>query len=242
MKQSMILLHGLFGGLSNWAEVKAHFGTQYDIRIPALPIYDQHQYDNLEYLVDFLEQFINDEKLAQVILIGNSLGGHVAILYTHRNPHKVDKLILTGSSGLYENTMIGEYPKRGSYNYIRERVANIFYDEAMATAELVDEVLLITTNRQKCLRIVQMAKSAQRNQVLHLLPDIQLPVLLIWGEDDPITPWDVAMDFNRHLPQSTLRMLPQCGHVPMMERPAEFNRILEDFLQMQHVFPKAGTD
>jgi len=76
----------------------------------------------------------------------------------------MDKLILTGSSGLYENAMFGGYPKRGNYNY----------------------------------------------------------------------PPQVALDFNQHLHQATLRMVPQCGHVPMMERPVEFNRVLEAFLHTQH--------
>ncbi|PSL44810.1 pimeloyl-ACP methyl ester carboxylesterase [Chitinophaga niastensis] len=231
MKQSLILLHGLFGGLSNWEGVVAHFGPHYDIRIPPLPIYDQHKCDNLEYLVDFLETYIIAEQLEQVILIGNSLGGHVAILYTHRHPEKVAKLVLTGSSGLYENTSMGSYPKRGNYAYIRERVAYTFYDPATATDALVDEVFHITTDNRKCFGIIRMAKSAQRNYVAHLLPDIQLPVLLIWGTDDKITPPEVAHDFKRYLPQSTLKMIPQCGHAPMMERPVEFNALLEIFIK-----------
>jgi pimeloyl-ACP methyl ester carboxylesterase len=231
MKQPLILLHGLFGGLSNWHGVTAHFGSRYDIRIPALPIYDQHKEDNLEYLVGFLESYITTKKLEQVILIGNSLGGHVAILYTHKHPEKVAKLVLTGSSGLYENTTMGGYPKRGNYAYIRERVAYTFFDPAVATDTLVDEVFRITTDRAKCFSIVRMAKSAQRNYVAHLLPEIQLPVLLIWGEQDKITPPEVAHDFARYLPQTTLKMIPQCGHAPMMERPEEFNAILEGFLE-----------
>lgn len=233
MKQSMILLHGLFGGLSNWTEVKAYFGVQYDIHIPQLPIYDQHQLDNLEYLVTFLEQFVNDRKLEKVILVGNSLGGHIAILYAHLNPEKVDKMILTGSSGLYENTMIGGYPKRESYSYIYERVANVFYDESMATKELVNEVLSITKNRQQCLRVVQMAKTTQRNYVRDILPEIKLPVLLIWGEDDKITPAHVAMEFSTGFPQARLHLIPKCGHAPMMERSAIFNQLLDNFLKGQ---------
>ncbi|MBN9380357.1 MAG: alpha/beta hydrolase [Chitinophagaceae bacterium] len=230
MKQSMILLHGLFGGLSNWNGVVAHFQSTYDIHIPALPIFDRHNGDRLGSLTDFLGSYILDHQLKDVVLIGNSLGGHVAILYTHRHPEKVRRMVLTGSSGLYENTSIGSYPKRSNYAYIRERVAYTFYDPAIATDTLVDEVFQITTDAPKCMSIVRMAKSAQRNYVADLLPEISTPTLLIWGEDDKITPPDVAREFESLLPRASLIMLSQCGHVPMMEKPREFNTILDKYL------------
>lgn len=231
MKQSMILLHGLFGGLSNWEGVTAHFGSTYDIHIPPLPIYDEHKGDNLEYLVQYLQNYIQSNQLENLILVGNSLGGHVAILYTHQYPEKVARLVLTGSSGLYENTSMGGYPKRGNYDYIKERVAYTFYDPKVATDALVAEVFQTTTDYRKCFRIVKMAKSANRNYVAALLPGIHVRSLLIWGEDDKITPPDVAQEFLRMLPDSQLVMLEKCGHAPMMERPIEFNHILEDFLK-----------
>ncbi|MCW3464585.1 alpha/beta fold hydrolase [Chitinophaga nivalis] len=230
MRQPILLLHGLFGGLSNWKDVVTHFNGTYDVRIPPLPIYDQYRGDPLDYLVGFLENYIEQLNCEKVVLIGNSLGGHVAILYTHRHPEKVAQLILTGSSGLYENTGIGSYPKRGNYAYIRERVAYTFYDPAVATDTLVDEVYRITTNALKCLNIIRTAKSAQRNYVTALLPAITTPVLLLWGEDDKISPPDVAHDFLRLLPNAELVMIPHCGHAPMMERPDIFNRETERFL------------
>jgi pimeloyl-ACP methyl ester carboxylesterase len=230
MKQSMILLHGLFGGLSNWEGVVTHFESRFDIHIPLLPIYDQHKKDNLDYLVNFLAGYIQSAQLENVILVGNSLGGHVAILYTHRYPEKVAKLILTGSSGLYENTSMGSYPKRSNYAYIKERVAYTFYDPATATDALVAEVFATTTDARKCFHIIKMAKSAQRNYVAALLPYIPTSVLLIWGEDDKITPPEVALEFQRYLPHAALVMLSKCGHAPMMELPAEFNAALDAFL------------
>ncbi len=229
MKQSMILLHGLFGGLSNWTGVVKHFEDRFDIYIPKLPIYENPK-NNLEHLLNFLETMIASADLKNVILVGNSLGGHIAILYTHRHPDNVAKLILTGSSGLYENTQVGSYLKRGNYAYIKERVATTFYDPAIATDELVSEVMQITTDPLKCLCAVRTARSAQRDNVLSRLPEISVPVLLIWGEDDQITPPHVANEFNTHLLNSKLVMIPECAHAPMMEKPETFNEILGKFL------------
>jgi len=230
MKQSLVLLHGLFGGLSNWHGVIAHFQSNYELHIPELPIFDRHSGDPLAYLTDYLEFYIHKNSLTNVILVGNSLGGHVAILYTHRHPENVSRLVLTGSSGLYENTSMGGYPRRSNYEYIRERVAYTFYDPAVATDALVKEVFGITTDARKCMSIVRTAKSAQRHYVADLLPAIHTPTLLIWGNEDKITPPSVAREFEQFLPNTTLVMLKQCGHAPMMEKPLEFNKVLAEWL------------
>lgn len=82
MKQDIILLHGLFGELSNWDSVVEEFSVSYNLHVPALPLYETASKDPLEFFVAFLEQFITDNNLKDVILVGNSLGGHVAVLYT----------------------------------------------------------------------------------------------------------------------------------------------------------------
>jgi pimeloyl-ACP methyl ester carboxylesterase len=230
MKQSIILLHGLFGGLSNWKTVVDYFGARYDVHVPILPIMDERKEDDLEYLVKWLAGYIEKAGLKNPILVGNSLGGHVAILYAHRHPHHVRALVLTGSSGLYEKSTFGSFPKRHSYTYIREHVANTFYDPATATDELVDAVFAIVGDNRKCLRIIRTSRRTQNSYVTDLLPHLKLPVLLIWGEEDNVTPPHVAEDFHRMLPDARLVYLSHCGHAPMMERPVEFNQALERFL------------
>lgn len=198
MKQSMILLHGLFGQLSNWDGLNQHFKNKFDIHIPELPLFEiKSQKDPLLFLTEFIEKYVKDLGLKNLILVGNSLGGHVAILYTNRNKENVKLLVLTASSGLYENTSFGIFPKRGNYNYIKERVAYTFHDPAIATDKLVDDVFRITNDNVKCLSIVRIAKSAQRNYVADILPEIKIPVILIWGDDDKITPLNIAKDFQR---------------------------------------------
>ena len=230
----LLLLHGLFGALSNWEGVVKRFSQNYRIIIPLLPIYTMPVREaGLDALNQFVEDFVASRKIANLNIIGNSLGGHVGLIFTLANPDKVKTLILTGSSGLFENSMGGSFPKRGSYDYIRERVAYTFYDPATATKELVDEVFETTKSIQKALRIVAIAKSAQRHNMANDIKRIKVPTLLIWGLNDTITPPYVAHEFDRLIPNTTLRFIDKCCHAPMMERPDEFNMILEEFLQKE---------
>lgn len=227
----VLLLHGLFGALSNWEGVVNRFSQNYRVVIPMLPIYDMPIREaGLEGLRKFLEEFVAMKKLDNMMIMGNSLGGHIALVYTLKNPDKVKKLILTGSSGLFEDGMGGSYPKRGNYEYIRERVAYTFYDPNVATKELVDEVFETTNSIPKCLRIVAIAKSAQRHNMANDIPNIKAPTLLVWGLNDTITPPAVAHEFNRLIPNSTLRFVDKCCHAPMMEHPEKFNALVENFL------------
>lgn len=227
----LLLLHGLFGALSNWEGVVNYFSPRYRVLIPVMPIYEMPiKSAGLEGLVNFIESFVKLKNLNNLTLIGNSLGGHVALIYTLRNKNKVKKLALTGSSGLFENSMGGSYPKRGSYDYIKERVQYTFYDPGTATKELVDEVFDITRSIPKCMRIVAIAKSAQRNNMAKDITTITAPTLLIWGLNDTITPPIVAHEFNRLIPNSELRFIDKCGHAPMMEHPEKFCKVFEEFL------------
>ncbi|MBA4145745.1 MAG: alpha/beta hydrolase [Azospira oryzae] len=229
--QVLMLLHGLFGALSNWEGVVHRFSGKFRVLIPMLPIYEMPIKDaGLEGLRKFVEEFVDFMKLNDMIIMGNSLGGHVGLLYTLHNPSKVSKLVLTGSSGLFENAMGGSYPRRGSYDYIKERVAYTFYDPQVASKELVDEVFETTKSIPKAMRIVAIAKSAQRNNLANDLPKISVPTLLIWGLNDTITPPIVAHDFNRLIAGSELKFIDKCCHAPMMEHPEKFNELMEDFL------------
>jgi pimeloyl-ACP methyl ester carboxylesterase len=229
--QTLLLLHGLFGALSNWEGVVSRFSQNFRVIIPMLPIYEMPIREaGLEGLRNFVEEFVLFKKLEDMIIMGNSLGGHIALLYTLKNGEKVKKLILTGSSGLFEDSMGGSYPKRGNYQYIKERVSYTFYDPSVASKELVDEVFEITNSIPKCMRIVAIAKSAQRNNIADEIPKISIPTLLVWGLNDTITPPVVAYEFNRLIPHSELRFIDKCCHAPMMEHPEKFNELVEEFL------------
>ena len=230
--EPLLLLHGLFGALSNWATVVSHFSKNHRLIVPMLPIYEGGMFSaNLEGLVEFAERFVKFKKLEKLTLLGNSLGGHIALMLALKCPEKVARMVLTASSGLFEDTMGGSYPKRGNYEFVKERVAYTFYDPQVATTELVDEVFEVTTSIPKCMRIVTIARSAQKNNLAKELHKIKVPTLLVWGLNDTITPPLVAHEFANLLPNAELRFIDHCGHAPMMEHPELFNAYTEDFLQ-----------
>jgi len=228
----LLLLHGLFGALSNWRDVTQHFSKKYKVVIPLMPIFETNILSlSVEGLANFIHDFIEYKNFKSVNLLGNSLGGHVALVYLKKHPQNVKTLLLTGSSGLYENAMGGNYPKKGDKEFIRKKVEITFYDPKTATDELVDEVFETVNDRMKVLRILTMAKSAIRHNMRKDIPNIKIPVCLVWGKDDAITPASVGSEFHELLPNSELHFLDKCGHVPMMEHPVEFNKIAEAFYQ-----------
>lgn len=229
--EPLMLLHGLFGALSNFEPLIEYFKIRNKVIVPMLPLLEMDLlHTSVGGLQKFVQKFIEHRNYNNIHLLGNSLGGHVALVYILNHPEKVKSLILTGSSGLFENGMGDTYPKRGDKEYIRNKTALTFYDPSMATDELVDEVFEITNNRLKVIKIITLAKSAIRNNLGEELSQIQQPTCLIWGNNDTITPPFVGKEFNKLIPNSELHLIDKCGHAPMMEVPVEFNKILSGFL------------
>ena len=230
--EPLVLLHGLFGALSNFSGIIEHFRSRsYKVVVPILPLFELDLlHTSVGGLQKHLHRFLEYKDYRNIHLLGNSLGGHVALVYVLKHPERVRSLILTGSSGLFENGMGDSYPKRGDYEYIRRKTEETFYDPRTATKELVDEVFGIVNERMKVIKVLALAKSAIRNNLGDELSQIDKPTLLIWGNNDNVTPPFVANEFQRRISNSELHFIDKCGHAPMMELPDEFNVILEKFL------------
>jgi pimeloyl-ACP methyl ester carboxylesterase len=230
--EPLVLLHGLFGALSNFKSLIEYFRNYNKVVVPILPLLEMDiLHTSVGGLAKFVHRFIEARQYKDVHLLGNSLGGHVGLVHILKHPERIKSLILTGSSGLFENGMGDSYPKRGDYEYIKRKSELTFYDPKMATKELVDEVYSMTNNRLKVIKIIALAKSAIRNNLGEELNQIKQPTLLIWGNNDTITPPFVAREFNKLIPNSELYFVDKCGHAPMMEVPDEFNAILHKFLK-----------
>jgi pimeloyl-ACP methyl ester carboxylesterase len=234
---TIIVLHGLMGALSNFDATFNHFSNNgYQVLIPELPLYTLPLINtNVKSLASYLKDFLEFKKIESAILLGNSLGGHIALYFTKHYPEKVNTLVITGSSGLYEKAMGDSFPKRGNYEYIEEKAQQVFYDPKIATKELVDDVYDTVNNRMKALKTLSIAKSAIRHNMKDDLPKMKQPTCIIWGKQDSVTPPEVAVEFQKLLPDSNLFWIDKCGHAAMMERPEEFNTILHDWLKSRNI-------
>lgn len=229
----IIILHGLMGGLSNFDGVLNFFPDKgYKVVIPELPIYTLPLLKtNIKNISNYIRDFIKHREYQDAILLGNSLGGHIGLLTAKLYPELVKALVITGSSGLYESAMGESYPKRGDYDYIKKKAENVFYNPAVATKEIVDEVYESVNDRNKLIRTLAIAKSAIRHNMAKDLPKMNQPTCIIWGRQDNVTPPNVAKEFHEKLPNSSLFWIDKCGHAAMMEHPDQFNQILYDWLK-----------
>ncbi len=228
----LIILHGLMGGLSNFDQTINHFSKFFKVLMPELPVYTFPLLKtSVKGFSKYLDDFIKFKKLEKVILLGNSLGGHVALYYTNKHPDRIKAMVLTGSSGLYEKGMGDTYPKRNNYEYIKKKTQEVFHNPKIATKELVDEIFRTVNDRMKVIRTLALAKSAIRHNMANELSHMNLPVCLIWGKNDNVTPPEVAEEFKKLLPDADLFWIDECGHAPMMEHPEEFNIVLEKWFR-----------
>ena len=228
----LLCLHGLMGALSNWEAVIQEFSGEYRVVIPIMPVFDLPLLTTgVKTLAKFVHKFIRFKKLENITLLGNSLGGHVGLIYVLAHPLRIKAMVLTGSSGLYENSFGSTFPRRENYEFVKERVEYTFYNPATATKELVDDVYKLVNDRHSVIRLLAMAKSAMRHNMKNDLPKIKIPIALIWGREDKITPPEVAVEFKEEMPDAELHWIEHCGHAAMMEHPQEFNRLLKLFLE-----------
>lgn len=231
----IVLLQGLMGGLSNFTKLIAYFSERgYRVYFPELPIYDLPVLNsNLASIAKFVARFIDEVVGEPATVVGNSMGGHVGLILTLSRPELVKNLVLTGSSGLYERTFGDSFPRKNDRDYIKKKAQEVFYDPAIATEDLVDEVFAIVNDRGKGIKTVMLARSAIKHNMEKELHKIKVPTCIIWGKQDNVTPPEVAIEMDRLIPNAQLFWLDHCGHAAMMEKPDEFNEILFRWLQ-QH--------
>ncbi len=239
----VVLLHGMLGTLRNWEDtIGALSAHHYRTLAPELPIYDlPFNQSSVRGLVRSLHRFLQAIHPGPIVLVGNSLGGHVALLYALAHPERIASLVLSGSSGIYEVELGTSTMRRKDRSFIRERAALTFFSPEHVTDDLVEAVYDIVNDRARVLRLIRMARSVQAETVTQDLARITSPTLLIWGKDDQITPPEVAHTFLQNLPHAQLYFIDRCGHAPMIEQPALFNERLLAFLADTVGVPRAGT-
>ncbi len=227
----VVFLHGLAGLNEHWEDVVQRARKRVRCIMLELPLLDLKgddcSIDGVTRLTcRFLEQHISGER---AVLVGNSFGGHVALRIALDRPELVGALLLAGSSGLNERTMVRELQIRPKRDWLRSKIAELFYDESTLREADVDRALAELTQRPKARAMVRLSKTARRNHLGDRIRDIACPTLIIWGRNDIVTPPDAAEEFNRRIPDSRIVWFDRCGHAPMLEKPEEFARALREF-------------
>ncbi len=229
--EPVVLLHGLMGEMDHWEPTLEALAPRWRALAPEIPIFDAERAEpSVPGLADYVDRLMTALDIDRAVVGGNSLGGHLALELALRRPERATGLILTGSSGLFERGFTRGVPHVPTTEFVREKMTEIFYDPALVTPAWVESVRRILVTRACAIRLLHVARSAKRGNLEERLAQIHVPTLLVWGKDDRITPLEVAERFRALIPDSELVTIANCGHAPMLEQPAIFNAIVEDWL------------
>ena len=233
----VVLLHGLLGSPNNWYHVMADLADDYRVIAPQLPV--DHQPDRrqsgictMNELTDYIANFLFGLQLPPFVICGNSLGGLVSIEICLRYPERVSGLVLAGSAGMYERNLTHGVRPGPSYEFVRAIAADIFYDPAMITNELVEEWYHAFQDRDFVRFLLRVTRATRDRTIRDELQQLKLPTLIVWGRNDKVTPPEVAESFKNQIGtgNADLRYIDNCGHAPNLEQPALFAEMLRKFL------------
>ena len=229
----VVCLHGILGTADEWlttVECLADHG--YRVIVPAIPFEKLPLTEtNVKGVTKFVRTFTQSLELDPIVLVGNSLGGQIALRYQLSYPESVAGLVLAGSAGLYEVSTSKGYFRREDREYLRQSAARVFFNESHADDALIDRIYAAANNRDFALRLVRIARDSQRYQLTERLSEVSSPTALIWGREDQVTPPDVAELFASTIPNADLQYISECGHAPMIETPHLFGLHIVEFLR-----------
>jgi pimeloyl-ACP methyl ester carboxylesterase len=238
----VILLHGLGGDGSNWAQTMGPLAEKYRVIAPDQIGFGRSDKPFLSYrvgtLVDFLDGFYKELKIERASLVGNSLGGWTAAAFTLAHPEKVDRLVLVDSAGFAlpkdgSDVSIRSLLNPSTREGVRQLLSSIFYNKQIFTSDLaVDTVYARSIQTNAGYTIQKFLESVMRGEDMldNRLSAIKQPTLIIWGREDQLTPLAGGERFNKEIAGSQLLVIDKCGHVPQIEHAGEFNNALIKFL------------
>jgi len=227
----IVFLHGLVGLNEHWdgvVELVQHRLSCVLLQVPLLALKgDDCSIDGVMALtIQFLERHFSEP----IVLVGNSFGGHVALRVAIERPDLVSGLVLTGSSGMIEESIVSNVQIRPSREWLRRKIAELFYDPDKYMSENdLDRAHKELSERPGARAMVRLSRSARRNHLGDSIGRLTVPTQLIWGKDDIVTPPPAAEMFLQAIPDSRIEWFDACGHVPMIEKPEAFARVLLEF-------------
>jgi pimeloyl-ACP methyl ester carboxylesterase len=238
----VILLHGLGGNSANWAFNVAALAQKFRVVVPDQVGFGRSDKPLINYrvatYVDFLDKFLDELKIPRASLVGNSLGGWIAASYALKYPGRVERLVLVDAAGFAPpkdfdmSTLSGLNPS--TREQTRRLLGLVFFNKVLfASDAAVDAALTQRLTAGDGYTIQSLVESIYRNEdaLDGKLSAVKQPVLILWGRDDGLTPLAREGEhFKRELPSAQFVVFDNCGHVPMVERAAEFNAAVLKFL------------
>jgi 2-hydroxy-6-oxonona-2,4-dienedioate hydrolase len=228
---SVTFLHGLVGLNDHWGEVIARSLDSFRSTLFELPLLDLTGADcSVQGVTDLTIGFLERELPGPSVLVGNSFGGHVALRVAIKRPDLVRGLVLAGSSGLFERTLVRGAPVRPPREWVAEKIAELFYDRSVVNEDDIERAHQVLNTRQGARAMVRLSRTARRNHLGDDIGKIESPTLLIWGREDVVTPPSAAQGFLDLMPNSRIVWAEKCGHTPMLEAPDLFAESLQAFV------------
>lgn len=249
----VLLIHGLGASAETWRDTVPVLAETHHVYAVDLVGFGYSNKPAVEYtvayLVDFIRGFMDVVGLAQAALIGHSLGGAPVLRFAILHPDRASKLVLVDSAGLSRKVglglrlaslpLVGELLLRPSPEKTRHALKPFFHDPALLTDAFVDlNYDLITQpgaqaaypSTVRSLASVFGARRHIGDDIIARLEEILIPTLAIWGAQDAIVPVAHAEIARDRIAGAQVHILPECGHMPMMEKTGEFNRLVGRFL------------
>ena len=223
---------GLFGSIYNFGTIGQLLSQNFKVILPYLPLYHVPlQQCTIQHLGKYLKNFIDDLKLKDITLIGSSMGGGTILNYVLIDQSKIKGIVLCGSSGLSTIPMQTGYFRRKEISFVKKTTQDVFYDPTVPSDDMIKEVFDAIQNYDIVLRSIRFTKSTAKDQLHNELHKITIPTLVIWGKQDKITPPEVGYLFKQLLPDATLHMIDQCGHIPTQEHPELVYKYLKEYIE-----------
>jgi pimeloyl-ACP methyl ester carboxylesterase len=237
---TVILLHGLGGSSQAWQFNIAALAEKYHVFVPDQIGFGKSDKPLVNYrirtYVDFLDQFCKQLKIERATLVGNSMGGWIAAMFTASFPERVDKLVLVDAAGYAPpkdfdtRVFFGLNPTTRAG--MKVLVGKVFYNKAFQSDAAIDQAIAARLAAGDGYTINSITESIIRGEDFldEIVKTIKRPALIVWGRQDGLVSLADGERFNKDIAGSKMIVIDQCGHVPNLEKPGEFNAAVLKFL------------
>ncbi|MBF6287791.1 alpha/beta fold hydrolase [Nocardia cyriacigeorgica] len=252
----LLLLHGSGPGVTGWRNFRGNLGVFAEdfrcliLEFPGFGVSDDFGGHPMVTALEAVGRFVDALGLDRVDIIGNSMGGGVALNYAIAQPNKVGKLVTIGgigknifSPGPGEGIkLLQEFTENPTRPRLIEWLHSMVYDPALVTEELIEERWTQATDPETLDSARRMYSKAAFTAMVRameasdapppwaMLHKVKAPTLLTWGRDDRVSPLDMALIPMRTIPRAELHVFPNCGHWAMIEQKEAFESAVRAFL------------